>query len=235
MSARQETTLIAGERIIYTIRRSRRAKNLLLHVDAEGSVEVVVPWGVAWQAAEKFVRDKHTWLEGHLHKRRYLRARAIGDGNTIPLFGEALTLEIVRSPQRRRAIVLRRQVMLTLHVPPGASVKRVLEAWYRRQARIFFTRVATEYATTLHVAVTTISIGKHRTQWGSCSATGRLSFNWRLLLGPEWIAQYVAVHEVAHLVHHNHSAQYWALVGKLFPQHREARHWLKEKAGELRW
>lgn len=235
MSARQETALIAGERIIYTIRRSRRAKHILLHVDVEGGVEVVVPWGVAWRAAEKFVHDKQNWLQGHLSQRRHVPPRVVAHGSTMPVLGEDVTLAIVRSPQRRRAVALVRNGTLTLSLPPGASVKRVLEAWYRRQARSFFGRVAHEYAAAVGAHITKISIGNHRTQWGSCTVRGRLSFNWRLLLGPASVAQYVAAHEVAHLVHHNHSAQYWALLTTLYPEQASARRWLREQAGSLRW
>jgi predicted metal-dependent hydrolase len=232
----QETMTVAGERLIYTIRRSRKAKHLLLHVDEEGQVEVVVPWRAAVAQATKFVHDQHEWLRHHLQKRAAaVPRRVFEDGSLLPFFDQVLTLSVVRDEQRQRATVVRREFSLRVQLPRRGSAKAALAAWYRREARACFTAAAQRAAHDLGVSVARVSIGNHKTQWGSCSARGRLSFNWRLLLGPRWIAEYVVAHEVAHLVHHNHSTAYWALVEKIYPEHRAARQWLREHASTLRW
>ena len=113
------------------------------------------------------------------------------------------------------------------------SRQQILEEWYREQAAYFFTTEAHRVAGLLGVSVRKVAIGTYRTQWGSCSAKGRLAFNARLIFAPRWVAEYVVVHEVVHLVHHNHSKQYWAVVGKLYPNYKEARRWLRHNARNL--
>lgn len=232
----QETITLAGERLIYTVRRSRRAKHLLLQVDGNGQVEVVMPWWVPAHQAASLVRSKQRWLRRQRTKRVVPPPRLPWhDGSQLPYLDEQLILRLRRDPKRQRATVVRQGQVLYVTLPDRGSVREVLEAWYARQARIFFTRAAQALADHLGVTVERVSIGNHKTQWGSCGPMGQLSFNWRLLLGPKWVAQYVSVHEVAHLVHHNHSSRYWAVVEKLYPDHRQARRWLRQQAEELRW
>lgn len=234
--ARQETLTVAGERLIYTVRRSRRAKHLLLHVDEAGEVEVVVPWWVPLYQAAHLIRDKHRWLRREQERRLASPPRrSWQDGSQLPLWGEGVTLRVRRELERQRAHVAIKGRELKVTLPAYSSVRAAVEAWYARQARTFFTEAAEAAAEQLNVAITRISVGNHKTQWGSCSKNGRLSFNWRLLLGPTWVARYVVAHEVAHLVHHNHSARYWAVVGKLYPDYTRARRWLRKEAQQLRW
>ena len=195
MTTRQETITLGTERLIYTVRRSRRAKHVLLQVDRAGQVEVVVPWWTPFHRAAELVREKKQWLQ------RQVRQKSI-------------------APRR---------------APADLALRAAQEASYARQARLFFTPRAEAAAARLNVSIKKISIGNHKTQWGSCTPEGRLSFNWRLLLGPTWVAEYVVAHEVAHLVHHNHSQRYWALVAKMYPEYQKARRWLREHGDELRW
>jgi len=111
--------------------------------------------------------------------------------------------------------------------------KRVLEQLLREHAKAFFAQEAMRRAEQLGVTIHTIAVGNYRSQWGSCSRRGRLAFNWRLLLGPRWVAEYVVAHEVAHLVEHNHSRRYWAVVEQLYPDYKAARRWLRDHAREL--
>lgn len=235
MSDRQQTALIAGERIIYTMRRSRRAQHVLLHVDVEGHVEVVLPWRVAWEYGEKFVQDKGGWIRRHRQKSRNRRRLPVGDGSILALLGESFVLRVVSSVGRKRSSIVQRGGEVIVSVAPQALVRRVLALWYRRRAQAFFELAAKAYAEKLKVRVGCVVVGNHKTQWGSCSARGRLSFNWRLLLGPQWVAEYVAAHEVAHLVHHDHSSTYWATVALVYPDYIRARRWLRDNAEQLLW
>jgi predicted metal-dependent hydrolase len=236
MIARQQTAILAGDRVIYTVRRSRRAKRLLLHVDDGGHIEVVVPWRVSWQAAEDFVRDKQLWLSRHRTARRLpWRTLTLEDGSYLPFLGQHLRLHIIRDRTRTRSTVVASEGVVRVTVPHPGSVRKAIETWYRREAAVVFTSEARHVADRLAVSVGRVVVGNHRSQWGSCSARGRLSFNWRLLLGPRWVMDYVVAHEVVHLIHHNHSSQYWAVVARIYPRFQEARRWLRTSAGALRW
>jgi predicted metal-dependent hydrolase len=119
-------------------------------------------------------------------------------------------------------------------LPPDADPRQALEAWYRRQARI-------EVAIRLDAAVaragrsyTTLQIRGQRTRWASCSTSGAMSFNWRLLLAPAEILDYVVEHEVAHLDVQDHSGRFWRLLASRSPGWREHEAWLRRHGHALR-
>jgi hypothetical protein len=115
----------------------------------------------------------------------------------------------------------------------GLDSLRVSEAEARRAARELVGMVVDDEAAALGVSVRRLEIRDQRTRWGSCSAHGTLSFNWRLVLAPFEVLDYVVVHELCHLRHPDHSARFWQLVGSRRPQWRSQRQWLREFGPEL--
>jgi predicted metal-dependent hydrolase len=115
----------------------------------------------------------------------------------------------------------------------GLEALGVSESEARTAARELVTMLADEEAPRLEVAYRAIRIGDQRTLWGSCSTTGTLSFNWRLVLAPLAVADYVVVHELCHLRVHRHSQRFWSLVERQRPGYREQRAWLREHGPEL--
>ncbi|HEY2354894.1 MAG TPA: M48 family metallopeptidase [Gaiellaceae bacterium] len=115
----------------------------------------------------------------------------------------------------------------------GLERRAVSESAARAEARDLVSALADEEAKRLGVAYLRIRIGGQRTLWGSCSPGGTLSFNWRLVLAPVAVLDYVVVHEVCHLREPNHSKRFWALVEERRPHWREQRAWLREHGPEL--
>jgi predicted metal-dependent hydrolase len=148
-------------------------------------------------------------------------------GDTVPYLGT--TLVVV--PQAGRTRVVQRDH--TLMSPVGEAQTPALERWYRRMARSEIAPRVARAAAQLGSSYTTLSIRGQRTRWGSCSASGALSFNWRLLLAPEPVLNYVVWHEVCHLEAMDHSPRFWALVGAHCPDHREHAAWLRRHGGTL--
>lgn len=103
-----------------------------------------------------------------------------------------------------------------------------LEKLYREKARKRITERVSYFAEKMGVTYTSIRIGSARTRWGSCSARGGLNFQWKLILMPPEILDYVVVHELAHRIEMNHSPRFWAQVEKILPDYRQRRQWLKE-------
>ena len=146
---------------------------------------------------------------------------------TVPYLG--LPLSIVPEPGRSR--VHRRDD--TLLVPPGRERLAALERFYRRAAR---TEIAVKLDLACGVAgksYSKLTIRNQRTRWASCSSTGTMSFNWRLLLAPEPVLDYVVWHEVCHLELMDHSPRFWALVARFCPDHREHARWLRRHGPTL--
>jgi predicted metal-dependent hydrolase len=221
----------------YRLRRSNRALHARILVDADG-VEVVIPERFAIRKVDSFVQSKRPWIERTLRRMRESEAdfppALLADGGEVPYLGERLALRVRTEPQRRRAHVVRRGLGLKVALGPETRLQDALEAWYRRRARA-------EVAPRLDAAVaragrsySTLQIRGQRTRWASCSTSGAMSFNWRLLLAPAEILDYVVEHEVAHLDVHDHSPRFWALLASRSPGWREHEAWLRRHGHALR-
>jgi hypothetical protein len=104
----------------------------------------------------------------------------------------------------------------------------------RANARAEIEQVVLEQARRMNAKPKVISIRDQRTRWGSCSSRGNLAFNWRLVMAPPAVLQYVVVHELAHIFELNHSKDFWDIVAKYFPDYKKARTWLRKNASSLR-
>jgi hypothetical protein len=114
-----------------------------------------------------------------------------------------------------------------------AKIKERLYEWYRQSALEEFQARTEHYSQRLGVAPTSVKVKSYRRRWGSCGARGDISYNWRLIIAPVPVVDYVAAHEVAHLVQHNHSPEFWRLVEGLMPDYRSQQAWLNKNGGTL--
>ena len=210
----------------YTIRRSARARRVRVTVDGAGEVIVTLPKKAAERRAAEAVKELRPWID----RRRGALVRAAEEvarePGTLPYLGA--TLRVVAEPGRER-VHRRGDVLL---VPPG-DAREAIERYYRRRARAEVgprLDAATARAGSRHSGLT---IRGQRTRWASCSSTGRMSFNWRLLLAPEVVLDYVIEHEVCHLEVMDHSPRFWALLESRSPDWREHADWLRRYGSTL--
>ena len=115
------------------------------------------------------------------------------------------------------------------------TIKRmeVMDRRYRQAAREYFTKRCAHYHPFTGGCYRRITIRDQKTRWGSCSSTGTLSFNYRLMFAPPRVLDYVVVHELCHLTHMNHSREFWNLVSAVMPDYQKYKAWLKEHGQEL--
>ena len=212
--------MMAGTPFEFRVRRSPRARRVRVSVDGSGEVEVVLPRRAPERAAAQAVRELGPWIE----RRRRTLARAAAEiarpEGTVPYLGRDLRLV----PQPGRERVHRRGDELLV---PKRDAAAAIERWYRRQARAEIAPrldAATARAGTSYSGLT---IRGQKTRWASCSTTGHMSFNWRLLLAPEAVLDYVVEHEVCHLERMDHSPRFWALLESRVPDWREHARWLR--------
>ncbi len=196
-------------------------------VDRAGTVEVVLPQRMPLRAAEEAVRELRPWIDRRLAEAGRQRAAVLARGDTIPYLGETLT---VRAEAGRTRVTRRGQTLL---VPDGAEHRDAIERWYRRMARDELRLRLDRACAIAGLSYTRLTIRDQRTRWGSCSRGGGMSFNWRLLLAPEAVLDYVVWHEVCHLAFMDHSPRFWGLVSRYCPEHREHAAWLRRNAGTL--
>jgi len=213
--------------IEYTIRRSARARRVRVRVDAHEGVEVVLPQRAREREAAAAVAELRPWIERRLREAAAVRARLAQRAGTVPFLGR--DLELV--PEAGRTRVHRRGDRLL--VPDGDGARDALERWYRRQAREVMAPKVHAACTAIGRPCTGLTIRGQRTRWGSASTSGAISLNWRLLLAPEPVLDYVVWHEACHLAVMDHSPRFWGLLERHVPGYRTPRRWLREHGPTL--
>jgi predicted metal-dependent hydrolase len=214
------------EGLDYTVRRSTRARRIRVRVDPRGQVEVVLPQRVPKREAQAAVVELRPWIERKRQAARAARERVRHPQGTVPFLDARLTLR----PQTGRTRVHRLGTELLV---PAQHTDEALERWYRTQARAHIEPRLHQATAALGRCHTMLAIRDQRTRWGSCSASGAMSFSWRLMLAPEPVLDYVVWHEACHLVVMDHSKRFWALVERHVPGYRRPRGWLRENGAAL--
>jgi len=125
-----------------------------------------------------------------------------------------------------------RNARLVVQVPPSVQkreqyVQNALAEWYREHALEKLREKVDRYAKVVRVASSSLGVKTFKGRWGSCSSKGHVQFNWKIIIAPNRIVDYVVVHELCHLHEHNHSPEYWKCVERVFPDYRECKEWLR--------
>lgn len=206
------------------LRRSARARRLSLRVSRlDGRVTLTLPSAVSEAEGRRFVHEKADWI-----------ARAVASvpgesvvsvGSVIPVAGEACVVEAGRGRSARLAD----GSILAPATRPGPAIRALLKA----EARVRLAAAVGHYAARLDRPVGRLTLCDTRSRWGSCTSRGDLMFSWRLIMAPRDVLDYVAAHEVAHLVHMDHSAAFWSVVETLCPDWRRQRDWLRRDGETL--
>jgi predicted metal-dependent hydrolase len=212
--------------ISYRVRRSDRARRVRVRIDAAEGVEVVLPRRAPEREAAAAIRQLRPWIERRIAELEQTRAAVAARGATVPYLGRTLRL----APETGRTRVHLRDDTLLV---PGGDHRDALERWYRRRAHEEIAPRLDRATAQAGTAYAKLTIRGQRTRWASCSSTGGMSFNWRLLLAPEPVLDYVVWHEVCHLEVMDHSARFWALLASRWPAYREHAAWLKLHGGTL--
>jgi len=224
--ARVRQIQLTGGILSYQLLRARR-RTIALHVDA-GGIEARAPRWATVAEIEAFIRAKERWIRRRQAEPR-LRAFVWDAGAKLPWLGRPVTLNLQTMDNRVRIEGDRLEVGLA----DGADVRERVLAWIRGQALATFQERIAALSRPLDLCVSGVRLSNAKTRWGSCSADGRVRLNWRLMLLPPHLIDYVIAHELAHRRELNHSARFWVIVSRLYPEHRAARRELNALARDL--
>lgn len=208
--------------------RHRRARHYVLRMRDDGSLRVTVPRGGSRAGAERFVRERRDWIARE-RVRRSAAAAARGAawqaGTLVLLRGVEVPIEIEEADGR--LVVTVGSERLTLPASDAGDLRATIEAHLRAAASRELPERLQALAREHGVAVAGVTVRGQRTRWGSCSRAGRISLNWRLIQLPPGVRDYVCLHELAHVRHHDHSPRFHRELARLCPGHAEARRWLR--------
>jgi predicted metal-dependent hydrolase len=231
--------IVLGEHTLdYALLRSKR-RTIGFLVSDEG-LRVTAPKWVTLTEIDNAVREKQRWILTKLNERRERSARRLQpqmqwcDGATLPYLGEDITLRI-RSGQRAAVFLDEDTQELNVSLPAGAGEQQLkdrVQGWIQARAEELFGRRLIVYAEKLGVTYRSFALSSATTQWGSCTADGRIRLNWRLMHFTLPLIDYVIAHELAHLREMNHGPQFWATVQSIFPEFEMAKKALRDSAPE---
>ncbi len=240
---------LEGKSVPFKLVRVARRRNVHVLVDDDGSLSVRAPWRFSLNLARAAIAEHHCWVVKSLRSANESRRRrpALVSGSELPLLDERLTLKVRIDAQlsllpdsfarfcrrgehsqklaRRNGTVYRTRQGLWVELrslEPGL-LRELLQTWFRQRAAERLPERLYELAQRLDVEPARVQIRAQKSRWGSCSSAGDISLNWRLVLLPLKLADYVLVHELCHLRHMDHSRDFWRLVASLIPDYRSRR------------
>lgn len=218
-----------GKIKIDKIERSKR-RTIALQVNADATLTVKAPFLVPTIQIEKVVEKKKTWIKRKVRALE-MRPKAVVhefvNGESFLLLGKPHRLKISNVPQ------IELGDYLFFPKTRKDSIKEDLTEWYQKQALKKFTTRVNWYSKKMGVEYHSLRISNAGKRWGSCGRNNRLSLNWRLIMAPLKVVDYVIVHELAHITHKNHSKKFWNKVRTVMNDYEKSREWLKDHGSAL--
>jgi predicted metal-dependent hydrolase len=227
---------VQGNGFVAEISRTDRAKSATIKVEG-GVVVVVVPRTLTQDRIKKLLDDKKLWIKQKIalspelqvtHEKHYV------SGEAFSYLGRNYRLKITEGALTPIKLI---QGRLTISAPKDdlqhKLVKYALICWFRRRAELKLREKIIRYSPIVGVETNGYKVKEFQSRWGSCTPTGRVDFNWKIIMAPNRVVDYVVVHELCHLKQHDHSPQFWKLVESIMPDYAESKEWLRVNGSSL--
>ncbi len=218
------------------IKRLKTSRSLRLRVFEDGTVVVTAPTRVPQRLIDEFIDQHRDWITQKRTEASSKQERLTAERDKLFFRGTEYGFRLNVSATKKSGVVVKDdQILVTCPAEDHAVVRPILEKWYRAQGAKRFTERVPLLADLVGRDVKNVTIRDQRTRWGSCSSRNTISLNWRLIMAPDTVSDYVIYHELAHLTHMNHSDRFWNLVEQYVPNYKEAETWLKTHQKLLRF
>jgi len=234
---RHEIT-IAGRLILYTLRRSQRARLIWLNIRRETGLVVTVPPQYDINQISDYLLLNSAWIIRNLNKycpgkETQLEKPGLSP-YTIRYLGKSLKVMQQKTFLENPSIILKndRLIINVCRLEKQQSAAQ-LESWLKSQAVNLICKKTLILSRKMGIVFNQIKIKDQKSRWGSCSCRKNLNFNWRLIMAPEPVLEYVIIHELCHIIEMSHSSLFWSLVSKYCPNWKEYRDWLDAHGHEL--
>ena len=228
MSIHQQLSTIIGHDILIDIKRTLTLEKIAIKVKG-GKVTIKVPFFINNNLIEQLVNKKLSWIKKQLNIQsnfvQFEKKLYVNDEKFLYL-GKYYKLKIIKNKKYSVNIegdFLQVNVKNELN---KLKIKKLLKEWFYEKSLIYFKKETHNCAKKNHLKINSVKVREYKARWGSCSNKGDISFNWRLIMAPPKIIEYVIIHELMHIKEHNHSPKYWNYVKSLYPNINEAKEWL---------
>lgn len=229
---------IANREFTYHVVYSKRRKTVQIKLLSPLSVQITAPLGYSLLNAEKLLLSKRKWLTAHsIQLEEHSKSpfnRGVEPGESLLYLGRPYLLTV--APGAFPDVALEsEQIVVRIpisseskgHSPQSRRIGALLKSWYGKQAAQVLLEKTQYWAKIIGVHPRQIRIKEQRSRWGSCSSLGNINYNWRIIMAPPLVIDYLVIHELCHLLELNHTAKFWALVKFYQPNYELQRSWLK--------
>ena len=231
---------IGDKELKYILTRSSR-KTIGIAIEKNGSVKVTSPTKVSENYINQLLQQKSEWIVKKLKEcetstAKTKKTKVFEEGESFSYLGKEYKLKLFNSSTLKKPAVRLNGENIVIAFPNNLEAEKLREAlkqWYVVQFKLIIAERIKHYSSMIGVLPKRITIREQKTRWGSCSARGNISFNWKLIMAPLETLDYVVVHELCHMREMNHSKEFWKLVEGIFPQYKKCRVWLKENGDTL--
>ena len=220
--------MIKENNIAIDIKRTQRRKSISITI-ADNRVKIAVPYHLPQDQIDKLLKKKSKWIKEKLFVQSQIqpaRKKDYVSGEDFLYLGRHYRLKVLLG---KKYLVELKNGYLTVYVKDKsktAKTKRLIKQWYLKQASIYLIKKTEQLASTLSLTFNFTKVREYKSRWGSCSTSGNIFYNWRLVMAPPKIIQYVVFHELMHLKEHNHSPKFWKMLRSAYPDLDTAKQWL---------
>lgn len=199
---------------------------MLISIEDDGSVLIKIPEGTKKDTINKLIKTKERWI---LKKVAQVIDRPKLKRDEILYLGSAYSYKIIVQRFLNKDFIYFNGKEFYVNVKDENNTKKVLELWLRKSCEKIIKEKVEKYKPIFDILPLDIKVKEQKTRWGSCSYDNKLMFNWKLIMATEESLEYVVVHEMCHMIHKNHSKDFWGLVGKILPTYKFGSEWLRNK------
>lgn len=229
------------EELAYSIIYTNR-KTVSISINHDGSVSVRAPSFVHESEIQHIVQQKMDWIikkqNQLLDKTQMVHTkyqRNYDENSTMPLQGEEYAIRFVKYTGLKIPVVSFEQdyFLVRFSEYDKQKIKAAFISWYLKKAKVVYMERITHFQAMIKEPYGYVRIKEQKSCYGSCSSKRNLNFNWKCILAPKEVLDYIVVHELCHLKEMNHSKQFWALVSNYYPNYKESKRWLRENHAYL--
>ncbi|WP_378956382.1 M48 family metallopeptidase [Pelosinus sp. sgz500959] len=229
---------LANHPLTYHIIYQKNRKSLQLKIISSRELEIIAPNKFPKTAIEKILYEKSNWIIKKILHLENLKAnptnKLIAHGATVLYLGQIHTLHFTETQNIHPIIHLYdHQIIINISSENASVAEALLKQWYITNARTLLIAKTALWATKINVQPQRLTIKEQKTRWGSCSSKSNINYNWRIIMAPPEVIDYLVIHELCHLRVLNHSSLFWQEVGKFSPNFKEHRQWLKNNGALL--
>ena len=206
----------------------------------DGLVEVRAPFNIQQKEIDSFISQKENWIKKKLllqKSKKKIMKKKFENEEIFQFLGKDLKLKIIIS-KTKKSYISNEYIYLALKNNKEnceEKIKKKLEILFREAAKEIFQNKTLNEAKNIKVTPKKIIVRSYKRRWGSCSHKKNISYNWKLIMAPEKIIDYVVIHELCHLIHFNHSRDFWKSVDNIMPDYKSSKEWLKLNQHLLDW